>query len=243
MPRAGGRYAIYFAPTRRSALGRFGRAWLGYDAVSGEDARSREVPGLAPGRLAEITAEPRLYGFHATLKPPFALEDGQRAATLDQALAAFAAARPSFLAPALRLAPLDGFWALTLAQSSAAIDRLAADCVTCFDQFRATPSQEEMERHRRARLSPSQEALLQRWGYPYVFGEFRFHITLTTRLAGAESALLGSHLASLVRPLCRLPLLVDAIALFHQPAPAVRFRLVRRYQLSPRHLAAGVGLC
>ena len=227
LPRAGGRYAIYFAPTRRSALGRFGHVWLG-DTVAGADM---EVPGISRRKLAEITAEPRLYGFHATLKPPFTLADGQSAVALDRALAAFAAARRCFLAPALRLTRLDGFWALTLAEPSAAADRLAADCVARFDRFRAPPSQEELKRRRRAGLSRSQEALLRRWGYPYILHEFRFHITLTARLSGSEAALIGAHLASLVDPLCRRPLAIDAVALFHQPAPGARFRPVRRYPL------------
>jgi len=228
--RAGGRYAIYFAPTRRSALGRFGHAWLARDVGAGADM---EVPGILAQRLTEITAEPRVYGFHATLKPPFALAKGQSAVALDRALAAFAAVRPSFLAPVLHLTRLDGFWALTFAEPSAAANRLAADCVARFDRFRAPPSQEEFKRRRRAGLSRSQEALLRRWGYPCVLREFRFHMTLTARLAGAEAALLGAHLASVVGPLCRRPLRVDAIALFHQPAAAARFRLVRRYPLLP----------
>jgi putative phosphonate metabolism protein len=228
LPRAGGRYGIYFAPTRRSALGRFGHAWLDRDAVTGADM---EVPGISPERLAEITAEPRIYGFHATLKPPFAIAAGQSAAALDRALAAFAAVRHSFLAPSLQLTRLDGFWALTFAEPSAAADRLAADCVARFDHFRAPPSQGELKRRRRAGLSRIQEALLQRWGYPYVFQEFRFHMTLTARLTGAEAPLLGAHLVSVVGPLCRRPLSIDAVALFHQPAPGARFRLLRRYPL------------
>jgi putative phosphonate metabolism protein len=226
--RARGRYAIYFSPTRRSALGRFGHAWLGCDAGA---SASRQVPGISPERLAEITAEPRVYGFHATLKAPFALAAGQSAVALDRALAAFAAVRPSLLAPVLHLTRLDGFWALTFAEPSAAANRLAADCVARFDRFRAPPSREEFKRRRRAGLSRSQEALLRRWGYPYVFHEFRFHMTLTARIAGAEAALIGAHLASVVGPLCCRPLRVDALALFHQLAPGARFRLVRRYPL------------
>lgn len=229
MSRADRRYAIYFAPTPSSALGRFGQEWLGDDAPSISD-----MPGVSRERLAAITAEPRIYGFHATLKPPFALADGEGAADLDHALAAFAAVRQSFLAPRLHLTSLDGFWALTLAQPSAAVDRLAEDCVARFDRFRAPPSREELERRRRAGLTPSQEALLQRWGYPYVFEEFRFHMTLTARLTGAEAALLGERLAPIVEPLCRRSLRVDAVALFHQPAPGERFRQVRRYSLLPR---------
>ena len=228
LPSAGGRYAIYFAPTRRSALGRFGHAWLCRDAVAGADMG---VPGISPERLDEITAEPRVYGFHATLKAPFALADGRSSVALEQALAAFAAVRPSVLAPALRLTQLDGFWALTFVEPSALVDRLAADCVARFDRFRAPPLEEELRRRRRAGLSPSQAALLRRWGYPYVLHEFRFHMTLTARIAGAEAALIGTHLASVVGPLCCRPLRVDAVALFHQLAPGARFRLVRRYPL------------
>jgi len=231
-PRAGGRYAIYFAPTPRSALGRFGHAWLS-TAARAPDARLTGVPSISLARRDEITAEPRVYGFHATLKPPFALVNGQSEADLDHALATFAAARPSVEASPLCLTQLDGFWALTLAQPSEAVDRLAADCVVRFDPFRKPPSDDELQRRRRAGLSPIQEAHLQRWGYPYVLGEFRFHMTLTARLAGAEAVLIGAHLASLVEPLCRRALSLDAVALFHQPAPGERFRLVRRYPLQP----------
>jgi putative phosphonate metabolism protein len=228
MPREGGRYAIYFAPTPRSALGRFGQAWLGAGAA---DNKSLGVPGISAARSDGIIAEPRVYGFHATLKPPFALVDGRGGADLDHALATFAATRASVRAPALRLAQLDGFWALTLAEPSEAVDRLAADCVVRFDSFRKPPADDELQRRGRAGLTPKQEALLQRWGYPYVFGEFRFHMTLTARLVGAEAALIGVHLGSLVEPLCRRPLRVGALALFHQAAPGARFRLVRRYPL------------
>src|SRR5260221_80277 len=68
-----GRYAIYFSPDRDSALGIFGRHWLGYDADSGEATEQSALATLSPQRLAEITAEPSRYGFHATLKPPFVL--------------------------------------------------------------------------------------------------------------------------------------------------------------------------
>lgn len=228
MTREGGRYAIYFAPTPRSALGRFGQAWLGACTA---DAKPPRPPGISAARMDAIIAEPRVYGFHATLKPPFALVEGRDEADLDHALTTFAATRVSVRAPELRLTQLDGFWALTLAQPSEAVDRLAADCIVRFDPFRKPPSDDELKRRRRAGLSQSQEALLLRWGYPYVFDEFRFHMTLTARLAGVEAALLGQRLAPLVEPLCRRPLRVDAVALFHQPAAGARFRLIRRYPL------------
>lgn len=163
-----GRYAIYFAPQPGSALARFGAAWLGYDVAAGAFVAQPQAPGIAPRRLAEITAEPRRYGFHATLKPPFALAEGAGRGALDEAVAAFAGHFPPFAAPPLRLACLEGFWALMLSQGCREMDRLAASCVTELDRFRALPSADELGRRRRAGLTPVQDALLERWGYPYV---------------------------------------------------------------------------
>src|SRR5690554_5056560 len=65
------RYAIYYAPEPGSPLDRFGAAWLGRSAWTGEPVAQPAVEGLDPEQLAAMTAEPRLYGFHGTLKPPF----------------------------------------------------------------------------------------------------------------------------------------------------------------------------
>ena len=232
MTAAQDRYAIYFSPAPESALGVFGREWLGYDAGTGEPVEQSGLATLSRQRVAEITAEPRRYGFHATLKPPFALAEGRSVDELSAAVEAFAEQRHSILAPPLALAPLSGFWALVLSRPCGAVDRLAEDCVRWFDAFRAPPSIDELTRRRRAGLSAAQDALLVRWGYPYVMEAFRFHLTLTQRLDAAEGARLADELSSIVAPLCREAVHIDAIALFHQPAPQGPFRLVRRYRLS-----------
>ena len=77
------RFAVYFAPEPSSLLHRLGSQWLGRDAFSGGSCIQ---PG--PADLAEMTAEPRRYGFHATLKPPFALKEQLSAAALEAAVAA-----------------------------------------------------------------------------------------------------------------------------------------------------------
>jgi len=229
-----GRYAIYYAPAPASALADFGRSWLGYDAETGRNVEQPAAPGIAAPRLAEITAEPRRYGFHATLKPPFSLDAGRDAAELAAALATFAGGRPSILSPPPTLAAIAGFWALVPSQPCPALMRLAAACVRDFDDFRAPPSEDELARRRRARLSPVQESLLARWGYPYVMDEFRFHLTLTGRLAPDEASRVGAVLAERVAPLCRAALPIDAVALFHQPGSGENFRLVGRYRLAGR---------
>ena len=61
------RYALYYAPRPGGGAGRH-RAANGSAAIPKPARRGalRPVPGVAMDRLAEITAEPRLYGFHGT---------------------------------------------------------------------------------------------------------------------------------------------------------------------------------
>src|SRR5512145_2649151 len=123
------RYAIYFAPSERSSLWRLGCAWLGRDAQRDCALEQPRLDGLAPARVAQLTAAPRLYGFHATLKPPFALAPGCVAGELDAALARFAQRRAPFPLPPLEVGMLAGFIALLPIGASAALAALAGDCV------------------------------------------------------------------------------------------------------------------
>jgi putative phosphonate metabolism protein len=227
-----GRYAIYFTPDAASPLARFGAEWLGYDVAAGAAIAQPTVPGIAAEQLHAMTAEPRRYGFHATLKPPFFLADGGDAASLDTAVAALAGGFPAFAAPPLRLARISGFWALTLSEPCPMTDRLAELCVKDLDRFRAPPVAAELARRRGAGLSLRQETLLARWGYPYVLDEFRFHLTLTARLDGDKDNVVGRELAPFVAPFCQTSLMVDAVSLFHQERNDGPFRLVRRYELA-----------
>jgi hypothetical protein len=47
--------------------------------------------------------------------------------------------------------------------------------VSELDCFRAPLSEGEEQRRLAAGLSARQRELLNRWGYPYVFDQFRFH--------------------------------------------------------------------
>ena len=221
------RYAIFFAPQSGSPLAEFGNRWLGRDPVGAEDLAQPHPPGIDPGRMVEITQSPWRYGFHATLKPPFALKEGTTAADLDAAARAFAARRP-FEVP-LKLDSLAGFLALVPAAPVPELDALAADCVREFDRFRAPPDEAELARRRAAGLTERQETLLRQWGYPYVMEEFRFHMTLTERLDEPERSALRAALDPLVAPLVRSPLVVDAVALFEQADREAPMLLAGRY--------------
>ena len=229
LPEPDARYAIYYAPPAGSPLESFARSWLGRDAASGESIPRLDLPRLPADRYDAIIRSPRHYGFHATLKPPFRLAAGRNADSLRAAVADFVAARQAFDAPALTLRSIDGFLALTLGAPCEAMDRLAADCVETFDSFRRPPDAAELASRRAPGLSDRQDRLLQRWGYPYVFEEFRFHMTLTGRLDNDERATVEAVLAPLVAPFCADPLRVDGIAIFRQRDRQSPFRLIERF--------------
>ena len=174
------RYAIYFVPAAETALYRFGAAVLGYDAYTGRDvphlpAASEDWPGNV--------REPRVYGFHATLKPPFRLAGDTDIAELEASLDAFAASQPAIDAGPLEVRAIGSFIALAPATPCPALVQLAADCVQQFDRFRAPMNETERARRLAAPLTARQVSNLDRWGYPYVFDDFRFHMTLTSSLA------------------------------------------------------------
>lgn len=223
------RYAIYYAPARWHPLWEAGCRLLGRDPETGECLEQPSLPGVPRERLAAVTAEPRRYGWHATLKPPFALVEGADEASLEAAVASFAAARTPFAMPRLALASLSGFLALVPEAPAPALASLAADCVRHFDRFRAPLSAEERARRLRARLDAEETAHLDRWGYPYVMDRFRFHMTLTGRLDAEERDRLASLLKPALEAALAVPLAADAVALYAEPEPGAPFRLLRRF--------------
>jgi putative phosphonate metabolism protein len=226
------RYAIYYAPRPDEALAVFGSRWLGRDVERGAEFERPTVDGLTADLVAAATADPRHYGFHGTLKPPFALAGGRSAEDLLAAVAAFARRQPSFVIGRLKLAVLGDFIALVPHTRSADLDALAADCVRDFDGFRAPADAAELAKRRAARLTPRQDELLAQWGYPYVFDEFRFHLSLTGRLADARREAVWRALGPLTAPLCTDPVPVRDVVIFHQPDRAAPFRVLTRCPLA-----------
>lgn len=174
------RYAIYFVPAAETALYRFGSAVLGYDAYTGDDV---PFPATAAPDWPDRIREPRVYGFHATLKPPFRLADGASFAELATAFDAFAKSQSAIDVGPLQVRAIGAFIALMPVAPCPALDALAAACVRHFDCFRAPMNGQERERRLAASLTQRQTHNLERWGYPYVFDDFRFHMTLTGPLA------------------------------------------------------------
>ena len=130
------------------------------------------------------------------------------------------------------LSAIGTFLALTPGGGLDPLHRLAKDCVTLFDEFRAPPGQAEFARRSAAGLSAAQEALLQRWGYPYVLEEFRFHITLTGRHDGNARCSVETALRRMLAPVLAAPLRLDSLCLFVQQTPESHFHLHRRFALA-----------
>ncbi len=226
------RYAIYFAPPRQSAWWRFGCAWLMRDAIADTSVAPPAVAGFGVQDIEGMTNTPRMYGFHATLKPPFRLAAGRHAGDVYRQAANLAVSLKPIALPPLQLADIDGFVALAFAADAAggaACNTVAAQCVTCFDNLRARPDAAELARRHAAGLTPRQAQLLAAWGYPYVFDAFRFHLTLTNRLPRTLRERVIDTLTPLVTRLQPEPLRLDALAVFEQTAPGAPFVVTRRY--------------
>src|SRR5262245_44541671 len=173
------RYAIYFVPPPDSGFYRFGAGFLGYDCYSGADLGYTEKTGLRQAEWAALTRTPRTYGFHATLKAPFRLLPTLAETQLVAELEGFARSPRVIPEIAPTVQTLGQFIALVPTRAEASLDRLAADCVTAFDGYRRPVPPEERHKRLATGLSPRQVENLDRWGYPYVLDEFRFHMTLT----------------------------------------------------------------
>lgn len=229
------RYAVYFAPGAESELERVCSSVLGRCAWTGRILVQPALPDVTAARLAELTAAPRRYGFHGTLKPPFFLSEGVEEAALFEAMANLAASRRSFELPPLRLAAIGSFLALTPSAPCPELEELARACVVELDRFRRPPGPEELSRRRGKGLTPAQERLLERWGYPYVLEEFRFHLTLTGGIPDDdERGRLHAGLSSLLGALGDQPVPVRGISIFSQPGPDEPFTVVREFALVSR---------
>ncbi len=220
------RVALYWAPRLDDGLHRLGSSWLGRDAETGAKLPQPALPGFD---IAEITADARGYGLHATLKPPFRLATSWHALRED-AMSLAARTRP-FALPPLVLAEHHGFLALLESQASPALQAFCDDCVAALDAHRAPPTEAEIARRRPDRMTERQRALLARWGYHYVFEEWWFHVTLSRRLTEAERAVVQPALAAHLGEAPALPRRVTELCLFTQAASGAPFLVAERLPL------------
>ncbi|MFT7059823.1 MAG: putative phosphonate metabolism protein [Pseudorhodobacter sp.] len=221
------RYAIYYTP-QAGAFAAAAAAWLGWD-LAGARPVAQPSPDL-PRPLAEVTAVPRKYGFHGTIKPPFRLADGVSFTDLDEAVAGMASGLKPVAFPALQIINLHGFLALVPQGDPAALQALAGEVVRVLDPYRATLTETEIARRRPERLTPRQRDLLATYGYPYVMEELRFHLTLSGPLSDAEVPVVTQAAAQHFAQTLPQPFRLGDLSLCGEDDQG-RFHLLHRYAL------------
>jgi hypothetical protein len=215
------RYAIYWTPWPGSDFARFGERWFGPAA---------EVFGLAPELAARAKAAPARYGLHATLKAPFRLRPDVTVEDVQRALDDFCAVRRAPWGGPLRLAQFQDYLGLVLSAQTAAIDWLAAECVTRFDRFRAPLDKGDRDRRADAGLTAEERTMLETFGYPYVLSTFRFHISLAGALSRAELNEVSAALAPHLVPFMSESFRIGDLSLLGEPLGGGVFALISRHR-------------
>jgi putative phosphonate metabolism protein len=228
------RYAIYHVPPPDVPLYRFGAALLGYDAFEPEDLTHPPRTAGAFADWHELTADPRRYGFHATLKAPFVLKDGTSEADLVAAFDRFVATPRQIpvITPIVRA--IGSFIAVVPETPTPALSQLADDCVKDFDSLRAPLSDQDRRRRLKSPLTQRQIEHLDRWGYPYVFEDFRFHMTLTGSLPAEKREAVLPFLQGEFAGLGLTSHSIGDIAIFRQTSSCARFTVLRHGALRAR---------
>jgi putative phosphonate metabolism protein len=234
------RYAIYFTPTPDTALWRLGSSILGYDAEARQSTAYPQHGLWHETWFVRAQETPARYGFHATLKAPFALAPGVTEGELLGRAFAFSNYWAPIYLPAMEVVSLDAFVALCPLVEDAELNRLAAACVSEFDDLRAPLDPADRERRLSQVLTQRQHEHLDRWGYPHVFDDYRFHMTLTGPIPRALQPRALEVLRSLYRRISA-PVRIDAITVLAQATRRSRFVILERFQLRAEAPAIGLG--
>lgn len=233
------RYALYFAPADDSPLAAYGQSVLGRTA---ETARSADAGSEHPdvARWFALTQSPAHYGFHATLKAPFELAEGKDIQALHDCVEEFARKHPPIALQGLFPRQLAGFTALTLEDQSPELTAFAFQVVRTFEPFRRPLSTADLERRKRQRLTTRQLDLLEKFGYPYVADEFRFHMTLSGPLEAADDDFMQWLQQCYRQQMTDTPLL-DRLAIYAQRDRSSAFVRLHGFDLIGSESESGTG--
>lgn len=227
------RFALYYTPAEDDPLTRMAARWLGRSAFEREVGAA--FSSADPEHLA-LTAEPRRYGLHATIKAPFRLRAGHSIEALEQAVRDFCAARSPCPIGKLHIGQIGHFFALVPTAPPPSLVALAAQVVEDFEPFRALLNKAELDRRLGSPLDEVETAHVARWGYPYVFDRFRFHMTLTGPVEASRQSAVRRRLEQVFSPVIEADLSLDALSLFVQGGPGSDFTVWARYPLQGRTL-------
>ena len=220
------RYAVYFAPQKDSPWWDAGAHWLGRNEFTDAPLLPQAPLHFEPEEWRGITAEPRRYGLHATLKAPFRLTGGHSEEDLWARVRALAAGLQRVPLGPMRTVVIGNFVAWVPKAPPPELAALAAQCVTELDDLRAPLTPAEVARRRPESLDARGRELLERHGYPHVLERFRLHFSLSGPLDPALQQRVLDAWAPRTAQLNEAPLLLDRLCLFVQIGPEQSFRRV-----------------
>jgi len=222
------RYAIYYTPQPGTALASFGRSWFGR-ANDGATLQAFSATGLPGSGFAKTSAAAGRYtGLHALFHAPFTLRDGVGLEALKSRLISFAARRQAVETGPLTLARSGRYLVLRPVEPKPALDWLATQCVSAFEDFAAA---EDDDSHDNRHLSDYQRLLLRSFGHPHVMSEYRFCIALTGPLDAAHLERVSQALWPVMEEICASGVTVDGLSLFGDAGGRMPMRLIGRYHL------------
>ncbi|WP_314961012.1 DUF1045 domain-containing protein [Bradyrhizobium cosmicum] len=164
-------------------------------------------------------------------------EGGYSVEELERALRAFVTAWPSCPIGPLKIDLLGGFFCAGSCESDS---HFAGPCLVCiveeFDRFRAPLSQGEFQRRLCSPLNEIETTHLVRWGYPYVFDHFRFHMTLTDFVPAESQPEVRRELDTVFGTLLSKEYSIDALSLFVQIHSGADFVVRSQFTLRSRSL-------
>lgn len=217
------RYAFYISPDEDDPLSTAAARWLGANPFTGDTWDLEPAEDFSADELTALTADPRRYGFHGTLKAPFALAPGKTETHLLDAFDAFSDECTPFDIPEMTLGQLGPFFALVPATGCSELQEFADETVRRFSPFRAALSKADIARRKPETLGEVMRNNLLEWGYPYVFESFRFHMTLTGPVPVDRQPAMKALLEQRFAPFIGKPLGVTSLALFTEPARGAPF--------------------
>jgi Protein of unknown function (DUF1045) len=130
----------------------------------------------------------------------------------------------------LKVAEIGVFAALVAKSPPPALAALAGDVLRTLDPLRAPLTEDDRKRRLPETLSPRQRRYLDQWGYPFVFEEFRFHMTLTGRQKPEERGAVTDLLRELFVHYDQ-PVIIKQLTVFFQPDRQTPFTLLQRFSL------------
>ena len=179
------RVAIYFLPKKNSSLENFGKNLLGRDINKKKkiSLTRRQKYFINRGftyfdELKDYCEVPAKYGFHATLKAPFRLKRNVKTKNFYDVISHIAAQHSRFKIQGLKIVYSKKFTFITSRKPNKLLINLENDLVKHLDTFRAELNKTEIKKRIPDSLTFKQNKYLKEWGYPFVFDQFKFHMTL-----------------------------------------------------------------